>query len=169
MPMENLYAYLLERKLVTQMFYRPKEGLPSPGFDPSKNCEHHFRAKGHTFEECYHLRDRVQDLIDNKLIQFDNVTASNIITNPLPPHQEGNVNVIITMEERVPNFSSPSFPWKATLWALVQESYLDIKGIGTSGFDWGICLFCDGKDSHALFDCKALREQVQSLAECGII
>ena len=76
--MENLYAYLLERKLVTPMFYRPREGLPSPGFDLSKKCEHHFRAKGHTLEECYHLRDRVQDLIDNKLIQFDNATASNI-------------------------------------------------------------------------------------------
>ena len=99
MPMANLYAYLLERKLVTLLFLRPKEG-PPPGFDLSKKCKHHFRAKGHTFEECYHLRDRVQDLIDNKLIQFDNVTASNIITNPLPPHQEGNVNAIITVEER---------------------------------------------------------------------
>ena len=27
MPMENLYAHLLERKQVTPMFYRPREGL----------------------------------------------------------------------------------------------------------------------------------------------
>ena len=66
--MENLYAYLMERKLVTMMFSRPKEGPSSPGFNPSKKCEHHFGAKGHTFEEFYHLRDHVQDLIDNKLI-----------------------------------------------------------------------------------------------------
>ena len=75
MPMADLYAYLLERKLETLMFYRPREGPPSPGFYPSKKYEHHFGAEGHTLEECYHLRERVQDLINNKLIQFDNVTA----------------------------------------------------------------------------------------------
>ena len=68
MPMVELYAHLLERKLVTPMFYRPKECPLSPSFDLSKKCEHHFRAKGYTLEECYHLRDCVQDLIDNKLI-----------------------------------------------------------------------------------------------------
>ncbi|KAK9997817.1 hypothetical protein SO802_017420 [Lithocarpus litseifolius] len=73
------------------------------------------QAEGHTLEECYHLRDRLQDLIDNKLIQFDNAVAPNIITNPLPPHQEGNVNAIIIVKERILNFSSSSFPRKATL------------------------------------------------------
>ena len=139
------------------MFSRPKEGPPSLGFDPSKNCEHHFRVEGHTLEECYHLRDHVQDLIDNKLIQFDNAAALNIITNLLPLHQEGTVNAIITVEERISNFFLPSFPWKAMLRALVQENHLDLKGIGALGFDWGICLFCDNEDSYALFDCEALR------------
>ena len=86
MSMANLYAYLLERKLVTPMFLRPREGPPSPNFDPSKKCKHHFRAEGHTLEECHHLKDLVQDLIDNKLIQFDNVVTPYIIKNPLPPH-----------------------------------------------------------------------------------
>ena len=67
MPMANLYAYLLERKLVTLLFLRPKEG-PPPGFDLSKKCKHHFRAKGHTLKKCFQLRDCVQDLLDNKLI-----------------------------------------------------------------------------------------------------
>ena len=100
---------------MTPIFATPREGHPPPGFDPSKKCEYHFRAEGHTLEECYHLRDCIQDLIDNKLIQFNNVAASNIITNPLPSHQEGNVNAIITVEEKVLNFSSASFPWKAML------------------------------------------------------
>ena len=46
MPMADLYAYLLERKLVTPMFSRLREGPPLPNFDPSKKCEHHFRAEG---------------------------------------------------------------------------------------------------------------------------
>jgi len=51
------------------------------------------------------------------------------------------------------------------LQALVQENHLNLKDIGTPGFDWGICSFCDIEDSHALFDYKALQTQVQSLAE----
>ena len=160
MPMAGLYAYLLERKLVTSIFSRPSEGPPSLDFDSSKRCEHHFGAEGYTLEECYHLKDHVQDLIDNKLIQFDNAAALNIITNPLPPHQEGYMKAIIRVEEKVLDFSSPSFPWKAMLRALVQESYLDLKGIGTLGFDWEICSFCDNGDRHVLFDCKVLRAQV---------
>ena len=59
MPMVDLYAYLLERKLVTPMFTRPKEGPSSPGFDQSKKYEHHFGAEGHTLEEWYQLKDCV--------------------------------------------------------------------------------------------------------------
>ncbi|KAL0007364.1 hypothetical protein SO802_008866 [Lithocarpus litseifolius] len=80
-------------------------------------------------------KEGLGNLIDNKLIQFDNVIAPNIITNPLPLHQEGNVNAIITVEERTLDFSSSSFPWKAMLQVLVQESLLDLKGKRTSGFD----------------------------------
>ena len=170
MPLADLYAYLLERKLMTPVFYRPRDGLLAPSFYLSKKCEHHFGAERHTLEECYHLKDRIQDLIDNKLIQFNNTATSNIITNPLPPpHQEGNVNAIITVEERVLDFSSPSFQWKAMLQALVQESHLVLKSMGTPGFDWGICLFYDSEESHNLFDCKVLWAQVQSLAKRGII
>ena len=68
MPMVDLYAYLLERKLVTSMFARPKEGPLPLGFNSSKKCEHHFGDEWHTLKECYQLRNRVQDLIDNKLI-----------------------------------------------------------------------------------------------------
>ena len=83
---------------MTPMFSRPKEGPPSPSFDPSKKCEHHFWAERHTLEECYHLRDYVLDLIDNKLIQFNNVAVLNIIINPMPSHQERNMNAIIIVE-----------------------------------------------------------------------
>ena len=140
------------------MFQRPREGPSSPNFKLSKKCEHHFRAEGHTLEECLHLRDRVQDLIENKLIQFDNAATLNIINNPLPPHQKGNVNALIMVEERVPDFSSSSFPWKAMLRALVLESHLDFKG--TPRFNWGICSFYDSEDSDALFDYKMLQAQV---------
>ena len=109
--MVELYAYLLEKKLVTPIFMKPKDGPSLPSFDPSKKCEHHIGAKGHTLEECILLRNQIQDLIDNKLVSFDNTVEPNVITNPLPPHQEGNMNAIFIVEERILDFSYPSFPW----------------------------------------------------------
>ena len=64
------------------------------------------------------------------------------------------MKAIIIVEERVPDFSSPSFSWKAMLQALAQESHLDLKGMGIPRFDWEIYSFCDSEDSHVLFDYK---------------
>ena len=118
MPMVEFYAYLLEKKLMIPLFIKPRNSPFLPGFDSSKKCEHHFGAEGHTLEECVHLRHQIQDFIDNKLIQFDNTARPNALTNTLPHHPERNVNAISTVEERIPDFSSLSFPWKAMLWAL---------------------------------------------------
>ena len=81
--------------------------------------------------KCWQLRNRIQDLIDNKLIQFDNAAGPNVIANPLPPHQERNVNTILTTKERISDFSSPLFPWKAILRALAQE-HRNLENIGIS-------------------------------------
>ena len=113
---------------MTLIFVKPKDSSPLPSFDPSKKCEHHFGAEGHTLEECIHLRHQIQDLIDNR-------TEPNVITNPLPPYSEGNVNAISIVEERIPNFSSPSFPQKAMLRALAQESHIVLENIGAPGFN----------------------------------
>ena len=149
--------YHTGQRLVTPIFAKPRDGPPLPGFDPSKKCEHYFGAEGHILEECVHLRHQIQDLIDNKLVQFDNTTRPNVITNPLPPHSKGNVNAISTVEEMILDFSSPSFPWKAILWALAQESHIVLENIGAPGFNWEACSFCDNKDRHALFDCTVLK------------
>ena len=55
------------------------------------------------------------------------------------------------------------------LWALAQENHIVLVNIGAPGFDWEDCSFYDSGDRHALFDCRVLRAQVQSLANRGII
>ena len=148
---------------------RPRDDPPLPAFDPSKKCNTIFGVEGHTLEECEQLRHRIQDLINNKLIQFDNAAGLNAMTNPLTPHQEGNVNAIFIMKERILDFSSPSFPLKAVLWALAQESHIVLENVRALRFDQEICTFCHSGDRHTLFNCRVLMEQVQSLANHGII
>ena len=57
------------------------------------------------------------------------------MTNPLTPHQEGNVNAIFIMKERILDFSSPSFPLKVVLWALAQESHIVLENVRALRFD----------------------------------
>ena len=113
--MAELYANILEKKLVTSLFANLRDNHPLLGFDPSKKCEHHVKVGRHALEEYVHLRHRIHDHIINKLIQFNNITRSNVITNPLPHHLEGNVNAISIVEESIRDFSSPSSPWKTML------------------------------------------------------
>ena len=54
--MAEVYAYLLEKKLVTLIFTRPRKGPPLSSFDQSNKCGHHFGAEGHTLEKCSNLR-----------------------------------------------------------------------------------------------------------------
>ena len=88
------------------------------------------------------------------------MTKLNVITNPLPSHLKGNVNAICTMEERIPDFTSPSFPWKAMLRALAQESHIILENIGTLGFNSEVCSFYHNRNQHALFDWRVLMAQV---------
>ncbi|KAK9998177.1 hypothetical protein SO802_017780 [Lithocarpus litseifolius] len=120
MLMAELYTYSLEKMLVTPIFAKPKDD-PLFGFDLSKKCEHHFGAKGHTLEECVHLRHRIQDLIDNKLVQFNNTTRLNVIANPLRPRSERNMSAIFTVEERILGFSSPHSLGKPCLSRLIKS------------------------------------------------
>ena len=73
------------------------------------------------------------------------------------------------MEERILDFSSPSFPLKAMLWALARESHIVLDNIRALGFDWEVCSFYHSKDQHALFGCRVLQAEIQSLADYGII
>lgn len=112
MSMLELYPYLLEKKLVTPLFARQRDGPPLPGFDLCKKCENHFGVEGHSLEECIPFKLQIQDLINNKLLQFEDLLRLNVVTNPLPRSIRECECVISIVEERVLDFSSPLFPWK---------------------------------------------------------
>ena len=67
------------------------------------------------------------------------------------------MNVIFTIEEKVPYFSSLSFLCKAMLRALTQEKFIVLENIGALGFDWEVCLFYHNGDQHTLLNCRVLR------------
>ncbi|XP_070036551.1 uncharacterized protein [Nicotiana tomentosiformis] len=70
----------------------------SQWINPNKTCAYHSGMKGHTIEECRTLKDKIETLIDTKVIQAKE-TAPNVRNNPLPDHRGDGVNVIETDKE----------------------------------------------------------------------
>ena len=72
---------------LSQVFYQLKETnvitceTPKPGYrpwnaNPNSQCDYHMGQKGHSTDSCWRLKDKIQDLIDIGLIQFDEMPTT---------------------------------------------------------------------------------------------
>ncbi|XP_070041501.1 uncharacterized protein [Nicotiana tomentosiformis] len=102
-PIDQLYERLKASSYVTPIPVVAMENS-SQWVNPNKTCAYHSGMKGHTIDECRTLKDKIQTLIDAKVIQAKE-TAPNIRNNPLPDHRGEGVNVIETAEEWDPEGS----------------------------------------------------------------
>ena len=83
----------------SQLFERLKEAgilhlveaktvnISAEWYDPSKRCAYHSEVVGHDTEKCITLKHKIQDLIDNEVINLAQAPP-NVNTNPLPKHKE---------------------------------------------------------------------------------
>ena len=58
----------------------------SPKYNPNARCAYHSDSPGHSTDDCWALRNKVQDLIDAKEVQFEAPEKPNVVTSPLPDH-----------------------------------------------------------------------------------
>ncbi|XP_070040148.1 uncharacterized protein [Nicotiana tomentosiformis] len=94
---DQLYERLKAAGYVTHIYAIVVENL-SQWINPNKICAYHSGMKGDTIEECHTLKDKIQTLINTKVIQVKEVTP-NVHNNPLSDHRGEGVNVIETDEE----------------------------------------------------------------------
>ncbi|XP_070050979.1 uncharacterized protein [Nicotiana tomentosiformis] len=102
-PIDQLYERLKAASYVTPILAVAMENS-SQWINPNKTCAYHSSMKGHPIDECRTLKDKIQILIDTKVIQAKEV-APNVHNNPLPDHRGEGVNVIETDEEWDPEGS----------------------------------------------------------------
>ena len=100
MPILQLYHILLKECQVAPILQRRIIDSPPGGFCLFKTCKHHFDSLGHILEECKSLRETIQGLIDNNIIQFENVT----IIDSSPTSCKGQVNVLIKNKDQGVSF-----------------------------------------------------------------
>ncbi|XP_050916384.1 uncharacterized protein LOC127131511 [Lathyrus oleraceus] len=93
-PYAELVPYLVHVGAIV-----PRElSATSPPFNrchnPNATCAYHVGYIGHSTEDCWTLKKRIQELIDQGVLSFSE-EKPNVKTNPLPNHSGASVNVVI--------------------------------------------------------------------------
>ena len=100
MSLSKIFEKLREKDLLIPLDLK---SIPNPlpkWFDNSKSCAFH-QTLGHATDQCFALKNSVQDLIDQEIISPP--TRSSITTNSLPSHAVGQgpkINCLIEEESK---------------------------------------------------------------------
>ncbi|XP_070007391.1 uncharacterized protein [Nicotiana sylvestris] len=102
-PIDQLYEKLKVVGYATPIPAVTPEN-PSQWINPNKTCAYHSWMKVHTIDECRSLKDKIQNLIDNKII-IAKEPAPNVCNNPLPDHKGRSIHMIEIEDEWDPKGS----------------------------------------------------------------
>ncbi|PKI70840.1 hypothetical protein CRG98_008731 [Punica granatum] len=91
-PQSQVYRQLLAAKEIRPM-------APHPQFNPANQdqnlrCEYHMGASGHTTDDYYTLRGKLQEMIEKNQLSFNEVKPPNVQANPVPDHGSSSDAVI---------------------------------------------------------------------------
>ena len=86
MTLSQILPQLLSASLVTVREAPKVVNTASPKFNPNARCAYHSDSPGHNTDDCWALKNKVQDLIDAKEIQFEAPERPNVVTAPMPQH-----------------------------------------------------------------------------------
>ena len=97
MTYAQVLQYLLKIEKITLKDPPVVPEKPSVNYDANARCAYHSGAPGHDTEKCYALKNKIQDLLDQKVIHF--APPPNVNQNPMPPHGSPTVSVVDNGEE----------------------------------------------------------------------
>ena len=93
MSLSQALQHLLRSNLVTLRDPPANSDTSSPRYNPNAKCAYHSNSLGNKTDQCWALKNKIQDLVDNKTIEFDPPPTPNVITAPIPKHDKS-VNAI---------------------------------------------------------------------------
>src|SRR3954464_12253292 len=71
MPLSQALQQLLNHNLITLLPPYSLPTNPAPGYKYQARCAYHSNSPGHDTEDCGPLKHKIQDLIDDKIIDFN--------------------------------------------------------------------------------------------------
>lgn len=159
MTYSQLLQHLLKLQLISlRDMPAPPEMLPT-SYDVNARCKYHSGGVGHNTERCFALKNKVQDLIESKAIQFTPNNAPNVTQNPMPPHTKPGVNAIERAEDSdvVNDVNSMIIPLTSV------KAYLAKNGIFPG------CVPDCQKCEDQFEGCSELKKKIQELMDIGFL
>ena len=86
MSLSQALQYMLKAGLITLKDPLQNPNTYAPSYHPNKRCAYHFDSPGHDTNGCWALKNKIQDMIDAKGIEFDLPETHKVITAPRPNH-----------------------------------------------------------------------------------
>ncbi|KAI5404630.1 hypothetical protein KIW84_051693 [Lathyrus oleraceus] len=84
---------MLKANLITLRDPPTNPNTTSSRYNPNARCAYHSDSPGHDTNDCWSLKNKIQDMIDAGEIEFDPPGTPNVITAPMPNHDK-TVNVV---------------------------------------------------------------------------
>ncbi|KAA0037719.1 uncharacterized protein E6C27_scaffold141G00110 [Cucumis melo var. makuwa] len=172
----ELLPKLLKSRQVTIV---PQEPLQPPypkWYDPNVKCEYHARAVGHSMENCFLLKAKVQSLVKVSWLKLKKIGEEpDVNQNLLPIHKGPVINAIDIFIEKHKNRVSDVTTSMNTLFQILHVvGYLsprfnndDEEKIGCTNKEQ--CLFHPETNDHFIEDCCEFKNEVQKLMDAKIL
>ena len=71
MSLAQALQHMLKKELITLKAPHSNPKTSSPNYNPDARCAYHCGSPGHDTNNCWALKNKVQDMIDAKEIEFD--------------------------------------------------------------------------------------------------
>ena len=89
MTLSRVLPHFLKSNLENLKETHKNPNTTSPRYNPNGRCAYHSESLRHDINDCWALKNKVQDLIEAKEIEFDPPKTPNVITAPMPKHEPG--------------------------------------------------------------------------------
>ncbi|KAI5400154.1 hypothetical protein KIW84_065178 [Lathyrus oleraceus] len=93
MTLAQALQSMLKANLITLRGPPANVNTTSPRYNPNARCAYHSDSPGHDTNDCWLLKNKIQDMIDAGEIEFEPPETPNVITAPMPNHDKA-VNVV---------------------------------------------------------------------------
>ena len=86
MSLSQVLPHMLKSNLVTLKEAPKNPNTTSPRYNSNARCAYHSDSLGHDTNDCWALKNKVQDLVEAKEIEFDPPETPNVIMKQIPKH-----------------------------------------------------------------------------------
>ena len=105
MTLDEVLPHLIRSNMATLREAPKNPNIASPRYNPNAWCAYHSESPSHDTNDCGDMRNKIQDLIEAKEIDFDAPEKPNVITPPMPKHGRGvnaiDIDLFVTLVDEV--------------------------------------------------------------------